>query len=201
MSLIIGKQVNDVVEDCGECFRIVFVERFLQLILKDGNIEDVVLLAGGIVLVGKDNGRITLADVRENLSGVRIGGGQISRIFDERADRCKNPYAVIIVEHVACLCECIGQKLMIAARLFFGQGKNNRKVCRVKEQNPAWHIFDDQIPDHLVAAAVECDVRRCDSGRTLPGILHFQIRHRVAGGSEGDGQKIALCRKLFLCLE
>ena len=64
MSLIIGKQVNDVVEDCGECFRIVFVERFLQLILKDGNVEDVVLLAGGIVLVGKDNGRITLADVR-----------------------------------------------------------------------------------------------------------------------------------------
>ena len=105
MSLIIGKQVNDVVEDCGECFRIVFVERFLQLILKDGNVEDVVLLAGGIVLVGKDNGRITLADVRENLSGVRIGGGQISRIFDERADRCKNPYAVIIVEHVACLCQ------------------------------------------------------------------------------------------------
>ena len=52
MSLIIGKQVNDVVEDCGECFRIVFVERFLQLILKDGNVEDVVLLAGGIVLVG-----------------------------------------------------------------------------------------------------------------------------------------------------
>lgn len=76
MSLIIGKQVNDVVEDCGECFRIVFVERFLQLILKDGNVEDVVLLAGGIVLVGKDNGRITLADVRENLSGVRVGGGQ-----------------------------------------------------------------------------------------------------------------------------
>ena len=96
MSLIIGKQVNDVVEDCGECFRIVFVERFLQLILKDGNVEDVVLLAGGIVLVGKDNGRITLADVRENLSGVRVGGGQISRIFDERADRCKNPYAVIL---------------------------------------------------------------------------------------------------------
>lgn len=61
MSLIIGKQVNDVVEDCGECFRIVFVERFLQLILKDGNVEDVVLLAGGIALVGKDNGRITLA--------------------------------------------------------------------------------------------------------------------------------------------
>ena len=83
MSLIIGKQVNDVVEDCGECFRIVFVERFLQLILKDGNVEDVVLLAGGIVLVGKDNGRITLADVRENLSGVRIGGGQISRIRRE----------------------------------------------------------------------------------------------------------------------
>ena len=70
MSLIIGKKVNDVVEDCGERFRIIFIERFLQLILKDGNVEDVVLLAGGIGLVGEDNGRIALTDVREDLSGI-----------------------------------------------------------------------------------------------------------------------------------
>ena len=47
----------------------------------------------------------------------------------------------------------------------------------IRDRNPAWHIFDDQIPDHLVAAAVECDVRRCDSGRTLPGILHLALIH------------------------